>query len=83
MNINPNKSQFPTHLSRLVFTPSQTAEIMGVKVSTVYAWISRGEIASTKVGYSRFISGTQLSAFANGKADLDSIDYTYSNRVMQ
>ena len=83
MNLKPNDSQFSNAFLKPGLTPKQVAEIMEVSVSTVYAWISRREIASTKVGNSRFVTSSQLSAFANGRPNLDLIDYTYSNRVMR
>ena len=48
---------------RNFYTPSQVARLLGVKPSTVYAWISRNEIHSTKVGYSRFISNFNIENF--------------------
>lgn len=45
------------------YTPSELAEILKVKTSTIYAWISRGELQSTRTGYSRSITKAQLQNF--------------------
>ena len=45
------------------YTPSELAEILKVKTSTIYAWISRGELQSTRTGYSRAITKAQLQNF--------------------
>jgi len=48
-------------------TPDQAAELLQVKTSTIYAWISRGELQSNKTGYSRSVSKEQLRQFINGR----------------
>ena len=45
------------------YTPSELARILEVKTSTIYAWISRGELQSTRTGYSRTITKAQLQNF--------------------
>jgi excisionase family DNA binding protein len=54
-------------LNQTTFTPAEVANILKVKTSTVYAWISRGEIQANKTGYSRGISKTQLQAFITSR----------------
>jgi len=56
--MNPVTQQF-----RDAYAPDELAKILRVKTSTVYAWISRGELQSNKTGYSRSISSTQLQNF--------------------
>ena len=55
------------NLNQTTFTPAEVAKILKVKTSTVYAWISRGEIQANKTGYSRGISETQLQAFITSR----------------
>jgi excisionase family DNA binding protein len=45
------------------FTPSEVANALGVKVSTVYAWISRKELLANRRGRNREISDIQLASF--------------------
>jgi excisionase family DNA binding protein len=53
------------------------ADLLGYKVSSIYAFISRNELSSTLVGRSRFISVAQLNEFLSKKKSNDHIiDYT-------
>jgi excisionase family DNA binding protein len=61
------------------FTPLEIAEKLGVKQSTVYAWLSRKELHANKVGNRRFISSMQLKAFTDQRTTGEYIDYTYAN----
>jgi len=45
------------------FTPSEVANALGVKVSTVYPWISRKELLANRRGRNREISDIQLASF--------------------
>jgi excisionase family DNA binding protein len=55
------------NLNQISFTPAEVAKLLKVKTSTVYAWISRGELQANKAGYSRGISSTQLQAFITSR----------------
>lgn len=71
----PVNPQFnPKHL-----TPEQVAERLGVKTSTVYAWISRGEMQAFKVDRRRFISEEQVNNFRQRRGGGDFVDYRYAN----
>ncbi len=71
----PVNGQFnPKHL-----TPEQVAERLGVKTSTVYAWISRGEMQAFKVDRRRFISEEQVNNFRQRRGDGDFVDSRYAN----
>jgi|694.fasta_scaffold67744_3 excisionase family DNA binding protein len=52
-----------TYLAQLSYTPCEIAKICEVKSSTVYAWISRNELASLKLGKKRKITNQQLAEF--------------------
>jgi excisionase family DNA binding protein len=62
----------------ITYTPAQAAEILGMKTSSVYALISRNELAANKVGRSRYISISQLEAYIRNRGSKDVIDYTYA-----
>ena len=67
---------------QISYTPAQVAKMLGVKTSTVHAWLSRKEMRGSKVGHSRFITPQQINEFLsrrNGGHDNDYIDYTYAN----
>ncbi len=55
------------NLNQTTFTPAEVAKMLKVKTSTVYAWISRGELQANKTGYSRGISEAQLKAFITSR----------------
>ena len=59
------------------YTPQQVAEYLGFKVASVYALLSRHELAGLKVGRSRVITQEQLNAYlARRKSSNIVIDYT-------
>jgi excisionase family DNA binding protein len=45
------------------FTPSEVAEILGMKTSSVYALISRGYLQANRIGTRRIISTYQLDHY--------------------
>ena len=56
--------------------------MLGVKTSTVHAWLSRAEMRGSKVGHSRFITPQQINEFhsrRSGGKSADYIDYIYAN----
>ena len=74
-----NYKNIPQQIS---YTPAQVAKMLGVKTSTVHAWLSREEMRGNKVGHSRFITPQQISEFhsrRSGSKNGDYIDYTYAN----
>jgi excisionase family DNA binding protein len=44
------------HHSQVVFTPSEVAEILSLKVSSVFALLSRGELKAYHIGRRRVIT---------------------------
>jgi excisionase family DNA binding protein len=59
------------------FTPSQIAERLGLKVSTIYAMLSRGELQAYHYGRRRLISEEQLQRYLGNRRTVE-IDMTYS-----
>jgi excisionase family DNA binding protein len=57
-------------------TPAQVAEILRMKTSSIYALVSRFELATEKVGRSRYIRIAQLKAYLKNRGNKDVIDYT-------
>jgi hypothetical protein len=54
--------------------------MLGVKTSTVYAWLSRKELRGNKVGRKRFITQQQLKEFSDYRATGEYVDCTYAPR---
>jgi excisionase family DNA binding protein len=65
--------------SHLPYTPIELAQLVGVKPSTVYAWISRKELKSYKHGRSRYITREHLQEFYEKRSTGEYIDLTYAN----
>ena len=65
-------------MDRNTLTPAQAAEILGMKTSSIYALISRHELAADKVGRSRYISHSQLETYLRNRGNRDIVDYTYA-----
>jgi excisionase family DNA binding protein len=61
------------------FTSVEVARMLGVKPSTVRAWISRREIAAYKVDNRRYISSQQIQEFQSNRGKSDFVDRTYAN----
>jgi len=61
------------------YTPAQVAVMLGVKTSTVHAWLSRKEMRALKVGHRRFISMQHIKEFHEQRKTGEFIDYTYAN----
>lgn len=47
----------------ILFTPVQTAKIMGISRSQVYVLMNRGELGSVNIGRSRRITRQQMDDF--------------------
>jgi len=59
------------------YTPQQIADLLGYKVSSIYALLSRKELQASTVGRSRIISQEQLNDFLHRREGSDVvIDYT-------
>jgi excisionase family DNA binding protein len=61
------------------YTPSEVAAMLGVKQSTVYAWLSRKELIGYKLGQSRYITKQQLQALHEKRVKGECINVTYAN----
>jgi excisionase family DNA binding protein len=61
-----------------VFTPAQIAEILGLKVSSVFALLSRGELKAYHVGRRRVITEQQLKTFQDSRKRNVEVDMTYA-----
>ena len=66
------------HKPQNSYTPMEVAELMGVKPSTVYAWLSRKELRGSKVGHRRYITTQQLKEFNEQRRTGEYTDYTYA-----
>jgi excisionase family DNA binding protein len=61
------------------YTPAEVAMMLGVKTSTVHAWLSRKEMRAIKVGHRRFISQQQIKEFYERRQTGEFVDHTYAN----
>jgi len=59
------------------YTPNEVAEILGVKVGTVYAMLSRGEIQAYHLGRRRVFTEAQVKQCLARRATVE-IDMTYA-----
>jgi excisionase family DNA binding protein len=69
---------YQPHLTPPSFTPVQVAQMLGVKTSTVYAWLSRNEMQANKVGHNRYITQQQIKEFYLRRKTGEYVDYTYA-----
>ena len=59
------------------YSPKQVADLLGYKVATIYALLSRREMEARTVGRNRVISQEQLNDFLHRRNKSDAIiDYT-------
>jgi len=65
-------------IAQVSYTPTELAQVLGVKPSTVYAWLSRGELHGNKVGARRFITQQQVKEFYEYRRTGEYTDYTYA-----
>jgi len=65
-------------MDRNNLTPAEAAEILGMKTSSIYALISRHELAANKVGRNRYISLSQLQAYIDLRGNKDVVDCHYA-----
>ena len=59
-------------------SPKEVARLLGVEQSTVYAWISRGDMRSLKVGHRRSISPDNIREFHEKRRNGEYMDLTYA-----
>ena len=52
--------------------------MLGVKTSTVYAWLSRKEMRGSKIGHRRFITDQEIKEFFLHRRTGEYVDYTYA-----
>jgi excisionase family DNA binding protein len=69
---------YQPHLTPLSFSPAQVGQMLGVKTSTVYAWLSRNEMQANKVGHNRYITQQQIKEFYLRRKTGEYVDYTYA-----
>lgn len=61
------------------YTPNEVAQMLGVKTSTVHAWLSRKEMRAIKVGHRRYITMQNIKEFRERRQTGEYVDYTYAN----
>ena len=61
------------------YTPNEVAQMLGVKTSTVHAWLSRKEMRAIKVGHRRYITLQNIKEFREKRQTGEYVDYTYAN----
>ena len=59
------------------YTPQQLADLLGFKVGSIYALLSRNELSAFRIGRNRFITQDQLNAYLTRRKSTSAvIDYT-------
>lgn len=53
----------PSSIPRLLYTPKEAAQALGISRSSLYVLLSQGAIDSVRIGGSRRITATALNAF--------------------
>jgi excisionase family DNA binding protein len=66
-------------LQPVSYTPNEVAQMLGVKTSTVHAWLSRKEMRAIKVGHRRYITLQNIKEFREQRQTGEYVDYTYAN----
>jgi excisionase family DNA binding protein len=56
-------------MTKLLYTTSEAAELLGVGRSTLYLLLSQGAIESVKIGALRRVSGAALQAYVERLAE--------------
>lgn len=59
------------------YTPREVAERLGVKVGTIYAMLSRGEIKAYHLGRRRIFTEAQLNQLIKKRVTVE-VDMTYA-----
>ena len=65
-------------IAQASYTPTELARVLGVKTSTIYAWLLRGEMRGNKVGARRFITQQQVKEFYEYRSTGEYTDYAYA-----
>jgi excisionase family DNA binding protein len=60
------------------YTTREVADILGLKVSSVFALLSRGELKAYHVGRRRVITDQQLKTFQDSRMRNVEVDMTYA-----
>jgi len=60
------------------YTTTEVAEILGIKVSSVFALLSRGELKAYHVGRRRVITEQQLKTFQELRKRRIEVDMSYA-----
>jgi excisionase family DNA binding protein len=58
-------------VTKLLLTPTEAADLLGVSRSTVYELLNSGDIESVHIGRARRIPAASLHAFVNRLRGLD------------
>jgi len=56
-------------VNKLLYTPTEAADLLGVSRSTLYELLRAGEIASVRIGRSRRVPATALIAYVDRLAE--------------
>jgi excisionase family DNA binding protein len=62
----------------ITYSPNEVAKILGLKVSSVFALLSRGELKAYHVGRRRVITEQQLKTFQDSRMRNVEVDMTYA-----
>ena len=57
------------------YTPKQVAEMLGYKVDSIYALLSRKEMSASKIGKNRVISESQLNDLLHRRSNSEVVIY--------
>ena len=68
----------PWNNTQVSYTPKQVTAMFGVKMDTVYAWLSRGELRGNKNGHRRVITTSQIQEFMNNRTHPEKVDLRYA-----
>ena len=60
------------------YTPSEVAELLGLKPGTIYADLSRGRLQAYHHQRRRFITEDQLAAYKSRRQTVVLVDMTYA-----
>ena len=64
--------------TQTTYTTTEVAEILGLKVSSVFALLSRGELKAYHIGRRRVITEQQLKTFQDSRKRNVEVDMTYA-----
>lgn len=68
----------PSSIPRLLYTPKEAAQALGISRSSLYVLLSQGAIDSVRIGGSRRITATALNTFIETlTTEINAIDRYY------